>query len=315
MTQIQPNVSVCTIAFNHAHCVTDCIKGVQEQDYDGSIQHVIADDKSTDRTRHAIRNAIETNSNINYDVIEQDYNVGMNKNLIDALAACDGDIIALCEGDDFWIDPTKLRRQVRVLQESPNIPMATHDCYRIYYPPERHRTLRRAVKMFYWDARVYGPSGIFSLLASIAKGKEDFWSKDRCKLEHQRRRTYHLEHFVAGTWIQPFCSIVMRRQLVTPLIDCLRSSDGGHQLALLLGAIFGGIIHDRRPMAVKRDQQSSVTLDSTRRARVKVLNQSIKTNNRIKRYRSILAYCNAEQQQIVHRMIDEHLNERNIVLD
>jgi len=298
MTDIWPNVSVCTILFNHAHCVTDCIKGVQQQVYDGKIQHVIADDKSTDETRQVVRNSVDANSPVDYRIIEQDSNVGMNQNLIDALSACNGDYIALCEGDDFWIDPNKIRRQVCELERSPDIPMSTHDCYRIYHPSEKHRTLRRGLKMFYWDARAYGPYGVINLLASLAKGKQEFWSKDRCKLEYRRRRRYHLKHFIAGSWIQPFCSILMRRQLAKPLIECLRLSEGGHQLTLLLGAIFGGIIHDRRPMA-----------------KIRILNQSFETNNRIKRYKSILAYCNTDQEQMVHRMIYEYIKKTGVSSD
>ena len=303
-----PKISVCTISFNHAHCIRDCINGVRTQKYGGEVQHVISDDKSTDQTAKVIEESIREKSSVTYKIINQPENVGMNQNLIDALSACDGEFIALCEGDDYWVHPAKLSRQVSQLMKNTEIAMATHECYRIYYPPKKFRSLRRAAKMVYWDTKTYGLAGFFELLKARIRGRERFWAKDRCRLEADRKDIYQLADLLNGVWIQPFCSILMRKKIVEPFIESLRLSEGGHQLALLLGGVFGGINHDRRPMAVKRDQKSSVTLDEARKARSLKRNANIETNNYLKRYRSILKYADSHQSDMIEQRIERYLN-------
>ena len=303
-----PKVSVCTISFNHAHCIQDCINGVKMQEYGGEIQHVIADDNSSDQTAKVIEESIGGKSSVTFEKINQRENVGMNQNLIDALSACEGEFIALCEGDDYWVHPEKLSRQVSQLMKNTEIAMSTHECYHIYYPPKKHRSLRRATKMVYWDTKTYGLSGFVNLLKARIRGREEFWAKDRCKLEANRKDIYQLADLLSGVWIQPFCSILMRKKIVEPFTESLQLSEGGHQLALLLGGIFGGINHDRRPMAVKRDQKNSVTLDQDRRARNRRKDANIETNNRLKRYRSILRYADSHQSNMIEQRIERYIN-------
>ena len=307
MREEHPSVSVCTIAFNHAHCIQDCIKGVQNQSYAGQIQHVIADDCSTDSTWERIRAATKIQNRVHYRLIRNPENQGPEKNFIEAVQACQGDFIALCEGDDFWIEETKLERQIRILEKYPEAAMTTHECYKIHFPPGKFRSYKRVVKMIFWDTLTYGLRGTFDLARAAFAGPDLFWAKERAHLEGRRKMLYSLEDYSNRRWIQPFCSILMRRDVADALVSVLQESKGGHQAALLLGCIFGGIRHIRTPMAVKRDQQSSITLNELLKSENRQRDRDPTKNNERKRYEALMKYATADQRCVLKKMINDSL--------
>ena len=115
------------ITYNQQHYIEKCLKGIVEQNVDFKIEVVVFDDFSTDKTWEIIQSfAVE------FDYIKcyrHDKNVGMMANLNAALLKCSGEFIALCEGDDFWIDSNKIRDQVNYSKENTNFGMLIHPAY------------------------------------------------------------------------------------------------------------------------------------------------------------------------------------------
>lgn len=112
-------VSVCMITHKHEPYIAQAIEGVLSQVCDFKVELIVADDCSPDETETIVNSIIlkhENGSWIKYS--KHKINKGPNKNFIWATEQCRGKYIALCEGDDYWIDPNKLQRQIDFLENN-----------------------------------------------------------------------------------------------------------------------------------------------------------------------------------------------------
>lgn len=118
MEENQPLVSVCMITYNHEDFIKQAIEGVLMQQTDFNVEFIISNDCSNDNTHVVIEKLIASNrnKNINFLYHNQSENLGMMSNFIFALEKCQGKYIALCEGDDYWIDSLKLQKQIDFLE-------------------------------------------------------------------------------------------------------------------------------------------------------------------------------------------------------
>ncbi len=110
-------VSVCMITYNHEKFIRQAIEGVLMQQTDFPIELVIGEDCSTDSTRALCVEYADKHPEI-IRLLPSDNNLGIMPNFIKTLQACTGKYIALCEGDDYWTDPLKLKKQVEFLEKN-----------------------------------------------------------------------------------------------------------------------------------------------------------------------------------------------------
>lgn len=106
-----PVVSVYMITYNHASYIRRAIEGVVTQRADFPFELVIGEDCSSDETRDIcfqMQQCYPDKIRVLYGVT----NVGMEQNGRRTMARCRGEYVAYCEGDDYWMDPYKLRKQV-----------------------------------------------------------------------------------------------------------------------------------------------------------------------------------------------------------
>ncbi|WP_091426424.1 glycosyltransferase [Formosa sp. Hel1_31_208] len=116
----KPLLSVCMITYNHELYIKQAIEGVLMQETSFDFELIVVDDCSPDNTEIIVNSLIETHpqgSLITY--TKQTENKGMYDNFLYALNACKSEFVALCEGDDYWIDPKKLQKQVAFLEANP----------------------------------------------------------------------------------------------------------------------------------------------------------------------------------------------------
>lgn len=120
-------VSVIVLSYNHENFILETINGIKKQTGNFNLEVIIADDASKDSTQDIILGAINEHApNISFKPILRKKNLGAIENLIDAYTHCTGDFIALCEGDDFWIWPTKIATQLKILNACPSVAAVTH---------------------------------------------------------------------------------------------------------------------------------------------------------------------------------------------
>jgi glycosyltransferase involved in cell wall biosynthesis/ribosomal 50S subunit-associated protein YjgA (DUF615 family) len=130
----QPLVSVCIITYQHFRFIAQAIEGALMQICDFPFEILIGEDESTDGTReicleYARRhpNRIRVFLRDRSDVVHIDGLPRGSYNFRMTLGEARGEFIALCEGDDFWTDPSKLQRQVDFLRANPDCVGCFHD--------------------------------------------------------------------------------------------------------------------------------------------------------------------------------------------
>jgi glycosyltransferase involved in cell wall biosynthesis len=118
----EPLVSVKMITYNHAPFIAQAIEGVLQQKTNFPFELLIGEDCSTDGTREIVFDYQKKYPDI-IRVVTSDKNVGMKKNGLRTLRACQGKYVAFCEGDDYWQSPFKLQKQADYLESHPECGM------------------------------------------------------------------------------------------------------------------------------------------------------------------------------------------------
>jgi glycosyltransferase involved in cell wall biosynthesis len=115
-----PLVSVFMVSYNHGKFVAQAIESVLMQRVDFELEIVIGDDCSTDGTREIVEQfAAKYPFKIRAILHSQNLGFGGRVNSRTTLETCTGKYIAPLEGDDFWADCLKLKKQIDFLEENP----------------------------------------------------------------------------------------------------------------------------------------------------------------------------------------------------
>jgi glycosyltransferase involved in cell wall biosynthesis len=134
-----PKVSVVITTYNHEKYIRECLEGILAQKTDFRYEIILGEDDSVDKTREIcieyaeqhpdmIRLFLHNRANVinirqkptgRYNFL---YNINMAR----------GKFIALCEGDDYWTDTSKLARQVKCLEEDHSLSFCFHSVETIF---------------------------------------------------------------------------------------------------------------------------------------------------------------------------------------
>ncbi len=180
-----PKVTVSVTAFNHAPFIRQALDGVLAQRADFPFEILVGEDNSSDGTRDIVREYAARHPERIAAIFHDDAGklringrLTGRANLAHNLTAARGEYVALLDGDDYWTDDTKLARQVEQLDADRTLSTSFH------------------------HAVVVDVSG-----APIASPKTIQTIKPR----------YRLEEMIAGEFEAQTCTVMFRREAITPL--------------------------------------------------------------------------------------------------
>ena len=124
----QPLVSICCITYNHESYIRETIEGFLMQKTKFPIEVLIHDDASTDKTADIIREYENKYPDIIKPIYQFDnkYSKGISVSVTYNFPRARGKYIAMCEGDDYWTDPSKLQKQVDFMEVNPDCSLCFH---------------------------------------------------------------------------------------------------------------------------------------------------------------------------------------------
>jgi len=130
----KPIVSVIVVTFQHFKYIRQCLDGVLMQETSYFYEIILGDDNSTDGTREiCIEYAEKYPDKIRLFLHHRANNISIGGaptgrfNFLYNLSMARGKYIALCDGDDYWINTLKLQKQVELLEKNKQCSMCfTH---------------------------------------------------------------------------------------------------------------------------------------------------------------------------------------------
>ncbi|MGL5000053.1 MAG: glycosyltransferase family 2 protein [Cetobacterium sp.] len=121
-------ISVVVLTYNHADYLEESLNSIISQKGDFKLEVLIGNDNSPDKTKEILK---KYEKNIDFKIFNREKNMGATKNLYDLLAKAKGKYVAILEGDDYWIDPLKLSKQLKILKEKKEYVMCFTDSHTV----------------------------------------------------------------------------------------------------------------------------------------------------------------------------------------
>ena len=122
-------VSVYCLAYNHEKYIRDALNGFVSQVVDFDYEVFVHDDASTDNTANIIAEFAKKYPDIIKPIYQKEnqFSKGISVSKTYIYPKMTGKYIAICEGDDYWCDQYKLRKQVEYLEMHEDCSACVHN--------------------------------------------------------------------------------------------------------------------------------------------------------------------------------------------
>lgn len=192
----------CTV-YNHELYLRQCLNGIVMQQTNFKFEVIVHDDVSTDNSVFIINEYAKKYPNIIIPIIEKENQYSKHNGSLNKIMNkyTHGKYIALCEGDDYWIDPTKLQKQYDYMEKHP-------------------------------ECSLCGTNGL--VLTENGKNRPRYFNHDFIS------RTIELKE-VIGHWHFPTCSLMYRKTVTENYPDWTNTIYSGDQTLILIAGTKGQI--------------------------------------------------------------------------
>jgi glycosyltransferase involved in cell wall biosynthesis len=150
-----PSVAVFMVIYNHEKYIKTAIESIVCQKTNFPVKLFIGEDCSTDNSRQICLD-MKSKYPGKIELLLNETNLGALRNAANVYEACInyGKYTAICEGDDYWTDCTKLQKQVDFLENNDDFNIC---CHRAKYLNEVKKTFR---KPKYYNKTVFDQADI-----------------------------------------------------------------------------------------------------------------------------------------------------------
>lgn len=197
-------VSIRCTAYNQEKYIRNTLEGFVMQKTNFRFEAIVHDDASTDGTVDIIREYTEKYPDIIKPIYEIENQYSKHDGSIRRIMneACSGKYIALCEGDDYWIDPLKLQKQVDYMEEH-------SDC-----------TLCGTNGLILWDNGIKNPRYFRDSFSTIELKPSD----------------------IIGHWCFPTASLLFRKEAFYKDLEWTKKIYSGDQTRTLIALSLGIVV-------------------------------------------------------------------------
>ena len=165
-------VSICCLTYNHEQYIEDAIESFLMQKTNFKYEIIIHDDASTDNTANIVNAYAKKYPELLRAIlqVENQYSKGVEMFTTYLFPKVKGKYIAINEGDDYWIDPNKLQKQVDYMETHPECSLCVHAAHKV---KANKKPLKDGIrpnignKVFDVEEIILGGGGLFATNAML----------------------------------------------------------------------------------------------------------------------------------------------------